>query len=114
MKAGMEKYARLYDEVTPPSVFSLRSSKPYPSKKALVNEVSRQGINHPLTGKLTLSDWVNASPWKLFALAENYRGEKFFVDLRLTKKENAWQGILTVHPLNARLKSLLDKKSKEA
>ena len=110
MKAGMEKYNRLYDGVTPPSVFSLRPQKTYPSKKALISEVSGQGVDHPLTGKLTLSPWVNASQWKLIASAQNSKSESFFVELKLSKKENRWQCVLTVHPLNARLRALLENR----
>ena len=113
MASGMKKYDELHANITPPADFSIKLEGKYRSKKELLSKEAAKTVNHPITGRLVISEWVNASPWKLFASGTNENGEEFFLCLKLNKTDSIWSGVLTAHPMNKKLKEMFESSLKK-
>ena len=116
MERGLRDYPALYNQVTPPSLFTLSASRLYPSKRSALKDPQLQSLCHPaLEGVLSLGDWVSASQWKYTALGQDEGGKRYFVSLKFVRKDGGKLAVSrTVHPLNEKLRRLHETKAQAA
>ncbi len=116
MERGLREYPALWNEVTPPCLFSVTGERLYSSKRSALGDPDLKRLEHPvLRGGLVCGAWAAVSPWNYTALGKDEGGGDYFVRMKFVRKDDGKLSVTrTVHPLNRKLRRLHEEKARGA